>query len=142
MIKLLPVILTLSLPATSFAQAPLDCNFLKDLKFKNGTDTIVVKATYVDRIEVHTNGNAFNSLKKQGKVKTTGYDEQLTFKPINCKESYTAPDGSGDLNGLEFSNIGKTFYFTLVAFERKDGYSKGVPFFVITKVSAKSGNKP
>jgi hypothetical protein len=134
MIRFLLGIFALSLSTTAFAQVNSECNFLKHLKFKNGTDTIVLKATYVNITEVHSNGSAFDILLKKGKIKTNAYNDQVTFRPINCKTEYAMPDGSGNLSIHNLSNIGKTFYFTLVAFERKDWYYKDTPFCLITRI--------
>lgn len=137
-VRSLIVLFILSFSVGAFAQVKKaessDCDLLKNLKFKNGTDTIVIKAVYSGLDELLGNEPIFNTLRKEGKAKKNSFNSQVTFKPINCEQEYIVPDASNAISALKLSNIGKQLYFTCVVFDRKDWYYKDTPFFMIIKV--------
>jgi hypothetical protein len=134
------------------------CSFLKNLKFKNGVDTIEVKATLDD----YHRGSDEPVLKILGDEKKLLYSEytnqkhgssSLSFRPVNCQESYDATlsrkiydktftritNNIGayikDIVDMDNLKIGQVIYLKCIVFEEnrfRDNY--GTYFFTIIDI--------
>jgi hypothetical protein len=139
-IALLIVGYSLNTIAQTIIQKDTTCSFLKNIKFKNGTDTVIIKATLVDItpapppiIDLKNPGRRINKYK---------FNSELWFQPENCTEKYYAPlkDSAYDETILNASGLGKIIYVTCVVFKEKT-YRQGWPDFMAIKVAAKKAHK-
>jgi len=97
--------------------AQSQCDFLKDLKFRNGRDTIVVKAVLRDFLLAPPR----LMLKRPPGIYKYRFGSNILFQPENCSKEYQKPvlsarsvDKENILNG---DNLGITIYLTLVVFD-------------------------
>jgi len=105
------IIMLTVLGLSSFAQS--QCDFLKNLKFRNGRDTIMVKAILDAMVQAPP--PIIYKGKKPSIYKYKSYS-QISFKPENCSEIFTIPISSkADADYLYKSN-GETIYLTCIAF--------------------------
>ncbi len=120
------------------------CNFLKGVKFKNGTVTITVSAYYRD---YHRSGDEplLSILAKEKKLKYNDYDtpdagsSAIGFMPIGCNWYTDGPISHKAHFNPEMIKRGETLYLTCVVFEDKNVRNKqGNYFFVITGISRKT----
>ncbi|HEY4324761.1 MAG TPA: hypothetical protein VGN20_12270 [Mucilaginibacter sp.] len=108
------------------------CDFLKNIKFKNGVDTFTVKATFLSLLQLRPPLVSMVSFYKKQKL-----TDEIEFRPENCSTSYVVPlKAFEDKEGL-FSgdNLGLNILLTCVIFEKYlhsdiDGES---PFFIVIK---------
>jgi hypothetical protein len=97
------------------AQSTNNCDFLKNLKFENGRDTIVVKAVLLDYLQAPPR----LIKKKRPKIYRYRFGSNILFQPENCARKYQEPalsaisDKENLLNG---NNLGATVYLTCVVF--------------------------
>lgn len=116
------------------AQSKTDsCSFLKNLKFKNGRDTIVVKAILRDFILAPPR----LLLKKAPSIYKYKFRSYLLFQPENYGRTYDTPiissksvDPNNILNG---DNLGLTVFVTCVVFNEST-LAKGLPDCLVIKV--------
>jgi hypothetical protein len=102
----------------ALAQSKTDtCSFLKKVRFKNGRDTIVVKAVLLDFLLAPPRFIE----KKTPNIYKYKFGSDILFQPENCGNKYEKPvlssksvDGEGILNG---SNLGATIYLTCIVFD-------------------------
>jgi len=126
--------------SSALAQSKTDmCSFLKNLKFKNGRDTIVVKAVLYD---VHMAPPRLRT-KKHPTIYRYKFGSEIAFKPVNCFKEYSEPllDKAWDEKILKGSNNGITLYLTCVVFNEHFYYNNGEPDCMIIKVSRKNPTK-
>jgi len=144
---LLAVVLPFTLAAQTNNQQDTTCNFLKDIKFKNGTATITVSAYYRD---YHRSGDEplLSILAKKKKLQYNDYDtpdagcSAIGFIPIGCNKYTDGPISHKAHFNPEKIKRGETLYLTCVAFEDKSVRAKqGSYFFVITGVHSKNSAK-
>lgn len=144
MFKLIITILFLGFSISAIAQTTVkndtSCSFLKNIKFKNGVDTVVVKVTFVDI-------NPLSSLGRLDELKENGVDKskfiyQLVFKPENCSKEYIGASSAGNINRILKQNpfplsLTVTLYITCVAFNKYNYDNDGTPYFVVIKITTK-----
>jgi len=128
------------------------CNFLRNLPFKNGTYTVIVKATFKGLFR----SPDYITLKDLEKAKKLKYKEfgvdtgeventsSISFVPERCTHLYSGPlirktfyTSSNNTFKLDLNTLaeGKVIYLTCVVFEdRKYRYADGTPFFVVINV--------
>jgi hypothetical protein len=110
------------------------CNFLSHLDFKNGVDTIFVKANYHAVFKPGL-GLILNDLDKKNLLKAKGYEYGIGFQISGCDEKIIAPyrfKNTEELTALEKEPEGTSITMTCVVFEKY--YNYGMPFFVIERV--------
>jgi hypothetical protein len=139
MFKLIIAIVFLTISTNAMAQSPAirdtDCNFFKDLKFKNGLDTLMVKTTYLEAAKMIPISRRFETLDEERKIKSKAFTYQLGIQPEGCSKIYYGPSSyNGNINNIR---VGTVVYVTCIVFERRDLAYQGVPFFVIIDVSVK-----
>src|SRR5579863_320690 len=96
-------ILLLVSRTSTLAQSTTDtCNFLKNMKFKNGRDTLVVKAILYD---VHMAPPRLLT-KKHPTIYRYKFGSEIAFNPVNCAKEYSEPllDKAWDEKILKGSN--------------------------------------
>jgi hypothetical protein len=150
MCKLIIAILFINFPMNVMAQTTvkkdIGCNFLKNVKFSNGADTITEKAIY-DELFRSPDYSQLKQLDKEKKLHYsdfgTEYSETesstaISFFTENCSKKYMgtiSKNQSIDLNTLK---PGTTIYLTCVVFEGAEwSYTDGTHFFVVINVSLK-----
>jgi hypothetical protein len=106
------------------------CSFLKNLRFKNGVDTIVIKATYLDLVQLPPPLVSMEGFYRKQKL-----SGQIHFKPENCSTEYIVPlkmfrDRDGLLTG---GNLGLSVRLTCVVFKKYLHVYGNVPFFIVIK---------
>ena len=127
-----------------------NCDFLKNLTFKNGRDTIVIKATYEEFIE----GSPDPFLDDLGKNHQLKYNEfgvlppkkgeemgdsgsNMGLIPENCSELYYAVL-SRKISYKGFpQKMGTPVYITCVVFNNPKYVYRGLPYFVIINVKVR-----
>jgi len=126
-----------TIPHVAIGQDTL-CNFLNNIKYKNGVDTVVIKASYlgVTKISGNINGTDFvNKLIKlhKGVIIRNTFQSQIEFHSENCSEIYDGPLKYLDHNTLSLIS-GMTVYLTCIAFEgyKYDNYA--TPYFIVINV--------
>jgi len=113
-----------------------DCQIFKNLQYKNGRDTVVIKAAFKD-IAKFAGNDRLNELIKLKSVGADDFDYQMGFIPENCNETYYAPAKEKRINSmLKGLKSDPEIYLTCVVFEKREWEYQGVPFFVIIKASA------
>jgi hypothetical protein len=150
MFKLIIAILFINFSMNVMAQTAvkkdIGCNFLKNLKFKNGTDTITVKATY-DELFRSPDYSLLKQLDKEKKLHYsdfgTEYNEiesstSISFFTGNCSKKYMGTISKNQPIDVNTLKPGTIIYLTCVIFEgAKWSYSDGTHFFVIINVALK-----
>jgi hypothetical protein len=148
--KIISILLAIGFCLNTMAQSmPVQhpsCDFITKIKFKNGKDTIVIKAVYNDFLKSAAYP-VLKALDKEKKLRYSdfGYNKRepltssaIAFTPENCTKSYIGTVRKKDLNNKEISMntmpIGTVLYLTCVFFESKKWEYNGVPFFVIIEV--------
>jgi hypothetical protein len=112
------------------------CQVFKNLQYKNGRDTVVIKATFRE-IDKFAGNDRLNELIKLKSVGADDFDYQIGFIPENCSETYFAPAKEKRINSmLKSLKSDPEIYLTCVVFEKHEWEYQGVPFFVIIKASA------
>ena len=138
MLKPIITFLAIIFCVNAMAQSPItkkaDCELLKNLHFKNGVDTVVVKAVYDDMTERAQGGPWMKTLIKEKKIRKDNFSSQIILRPVNCSEVFYAPTNANS-RILNTAKLGIILNFTCVFFERREWEHKGVPFFVVIKAS-------
>jgi len=100
--------------------AQTQCDFLKNLKFRNGRDTIVVKATLHDFLEapprVIRKGRASPAIYKYR------FSDDIAFQPGNCSKKYVMPllhSAAAKYPFTANTQLGITVYLTCVVFDER-----------------------
>ena len=109
-------------------QTDTNCGAFKNLKFKKGVDTIILKATYSEMVASTPGGSLFKTLDREKKLNSKMFTYDLGIKPDGCSEIVYAPSSIKTPGVLR---NGKAYYFTCIVFENKAWEYKGLPFFVI-----------
>ncbi|HWD87924.1 MAG TPA: hypothetical protein VG367_07350 [Mucilaginibacter sp.] len=112
---------------------PNRCTFLSNLHFKNGADTIVIKAMF-HAVYKPGIGLIVSDLGKSNLLKTNEYNYGIAFQVPGCDEKLVAPyhfKTATEKNLLEKQPEDTPIYLTCVAFQKY--YSYGLPFFIIEK---------
>ncbi len=131
-ISLLIVGYSLNTITQATIQKDNNCSFFKNLKFKDGRDTIVVKAILYDYLQAPP---------KLSNIKPSIYkykfDSYIAFQPENCLKKYSEPilnaaDPGKLLNG---DNLGLTVYLTCVIFNEHFLNSNGDPDCLVIKIT-------
>jgi hypothetical protein len=108
------------------------CNFLKNLKFKNGRDTIVIKAVLRACLEAPP-----RLLNKHPSIYDYKFDSYIDFQPENCSKEYDEPLLNSAVIKAQFlngENLGITIYLTCVVFNEHSSYTNGDPDCLVIKV--------
>lgn len=119
-----------------------DCDFFKNLRYKNGVDTVVVLSNIHWVIRNHVDSN-LKALGKRKKLKVNDYIWAISFKVVGCDSIFVC-------NWKRSTN----YAFNLVADHENtilklrcivyEGFSGGIygsyPYFVIDKVEPYLGN--
>ena len=119
------------------ASESISCDFLRNVQYKNGVDTVLVRAVFKDAAKMVPGGVVLKTLDKEKKIKGKYFTYQIGFQPENCSNTYFAPS-SVKKNKLIFGNpsiIDKWVYVKCIAFERPEWEYNGVPFFVVIDVT-------
>lgn len=109
----------------------VQCGVFKNLKFKNGVDTVIIKAIYREMVASTPGGTLFKTLEKEKKFKSKMFTYDIGLQTEDCPEIVYAPSSVKKTDILKNADLGEVFYFTCVVFENKAWEYKGVPFFVI-----------
>jgi hypothetical protein len=133
--RLIILLFAIGCSINGLAQAPASrdtsCDFLKNVKFKNGSDTVVVRATYWSITKISP--GLIEIVKKlyKGVIRHNTFSSQIVFYPENCSRTYQGPIVDYDPRMLN-SNAGITIYVTCVAFEGypSDNDNGKTPFFL------------
>lgn len=127
------------------------CHIFNSLQFKNGIDTIVVKATY-DALIKSPDYSILKELEKENKLKydefgvDTGEEDSgsaISFVPENCNKLYDATISKKiPLNTIMNLQKDASIYLTCIVFEVDKSHqiylnSNYEPFFVIIDFSLK-----
>jgi hypothetical protein len=142
MIKSILTIFSLCFSINAIAQIEpsedYNCSFLKNLKFKNGVDTIMVKAVFKDAAEMVKGGSIFKTLDNEKKLKSKQFTYQIGFQPEGCLKIYYGPSNVKNPQLINAPDIiGKTVYIKCIAFEKREWEDRGIPFFVVIDVTIK-----
>ena len=111
-----------------------ECSFLKNLNFKNGSDTVVIKAKYeeIHRVVV---SKQLRELDHKKLLKLSDFKYNIGFTPEGCQTPYTAVSRDSSSTALSLFNenySGRKVVLTCIAYE---GYSvKSDPFFIVDKI--------
>jgi hypothetical protein len=143
MIKLISAILLISFSINVNAQSLVNdsnCNFLKNVRFKNGIDTLVIKACFKDINPLPSSGY-LDELKEYG-INKNKFNYQLVFEPENCSKEYIGPSSASNVNKILRKNpyplfLTLTVYVTCVVFEKYSYDNEGAPYFVVIKIATK-----
>jgi hypothetical protein len=114
------------------------CDFLKNLIFKNGTDTIFIKVTITEIGRWPSGADIMKKLEKEGKLREKDFSYAIGFIPNNCNnEYYTASKDTGEvaLSLFKPERTGTQILLTCIVFENYK--MRDYPFFVIDKVQLK-----
>ena len=132
------LIIALILGATNmFAQQSAlrqGCDFLKDLHFRNGVDTIMVLAYKNASVKPRPYDDNLGNLHSGKKLNRHDFTYIVDFKPASCPDRYTAfcKDTSSFAFDIQRTNYHKAVRMRFIVFE---GYSESShPFFVIDKI--------
>lgn len=111
------------------------CNFLSNLNFINGTDTIFVEAVKLEMGRWTPRYPALLELEKEGKLKEHDFFYAVGFKLINCTEEFYIPardTGKVAMNlfGTERGSI--RVKLRLIVYENYKYPNH--PFFIIDKI--------
>ncbi|WP_426668585.1 hypothetical protein ACPPVU_20420 [Mucilaginibacter sp. McL0603] len=112
------------------------CDFLKNIKFRSGKDTIVIKAILHDIIEAPPR---LITLKKSPRsIYKYKFGSEIVFQPENCTKKYSAPllDAAYDNHFLNSANLGITVYLTCVVFNEYFD-NNGMPDLIVINVAPK-----
>jgi hypothetical protein len=115
------------------------CDFLENLHFKNGVDTIVVKAYYEGYYQLIPLP-VMKQLQSAKKLKMVDFKYALSFKPINCSKEYGNPcryGGSKAQYLLDRQPMEKIVYLTCVVYQGHHNFPNEL-FYVIDKISIES----
>jgi hypothetical protein len=107
------------------------CDFLKNLKFRNGRDTIVVKAILCSDIEAPP-----RLLNKHPSIYKYKFDSYIEFQPENCSKKYNEPllsSAAAKARFLNGNNLGITIYLTCIIFDEHT-IRKDVPDCLVIRV--------
>jgi hypothetical protein len=137
--KLTILLFAIGCSISALAQTPTrqdtSCDFFKNVKFKNGSDTLVVKAVFQSVTRIPEGFIEIVKKLYKGVFQRNTFSSQIVFYPENCSRTYQGPIIDYDPRMLN-SNAGITIYETCVAFEGYM-YDKDTPFFIVTNVSFK-----
>ncbi|MBS1525620.1 MAG: hypothetical protein JST19_08220 [Bacteroidetes bacterium] len=115
--------------------AQSQCDFLKNLKFKNGRDTIIVKAVLRDFLLAPPR----TLFKKPPAIYKYKFDSNILFQPENCDRNYEMPVISSRWvdpeNILNSDNLGLTVYLTCVVFN-ESALTRGQPDCLVIKIKS------
>jgi hypothetical protein len=110
------------------------CSFLKNLKFKNGADTLVIRGTMVASIQLAPFTTYEESFLKKRGIDIKKIGTSIEFKPEHCTKNWVLPlmvhAGLGDL--LNHSE-GKTITITCLVFNGYSGYKDHSPYVLVIK---------
>jgi len=109
------------------------CDFLKNLKFNTGRDTIIIKATLLDFFLAPPR----LIKQKQPSIYKYKFNSYIQFQPENSVKQYGEPFlhiGSDKENVLSGDNLGITVYLTCVVFN-ESSLKKGEPDCLIIKIT-------
>jgi hypothetical protein len=129
-----------SLTAQTNPTRQTQCDFLKNIKFRNGKDTIVIKAILHDIIEAPPR---VITLKKSSRsIYKYKFGSKIVFQPENCTKKYSAPllDAEYDNHLLNSDNLGITVYLTCVVFNEYFD-NNGMPDLIVINIVPKIQDK-
>jgi hypothetical protein len=88
--SLLFIVMFIASAFSALAQSAADnCDFLKNLKFKNGRDTIVIKATLRDFLEAPP--RIVRKSRSSPVIYKYKFSDNIAFQPENCDLKYVMP---------------------------------------------------
>ena len=127
--------LTIKVAAQSPIKSETICGVFKSLHFKNGLDTIQIKARFVDLNPLVSEGY-LDQLNKEKGVNKKNFYYQLSFEPENCSKQYLAPCSDRNINKIlktNHSGAAIKLSLTIVVFEKYSYDTDGTPYFVVIK---------
>jgi hypothetical protein len=110
------------------------CDFLKDLHFKNGLDTIMVLAYKNASVKPPPYDDNLSKLHSGKKLNRHDFTYIVDFKPASCPDRYAAfcKDTSRFAFDIQVTDYHKAVRMRCIVFE---GYSESShPYFVIDKI--------
>ena len=118
-----------------------DCDFLKDLHFKNGTDTIVVRVSYQALYSQGT-GLILKDLERKKKLNAKILTNAIGFKVANYNRHFMGAyhvKNKTEMDMLDQLPEGSIVYLTCIVYEGYYNYRE--PFFTIDKLEIKGPSK-
>ena len=115
------------------------CDFLGDLHFNHGTDTIVIKANYQGYYKLMPLP-VMKKLQLNKKLNVKDFRYSVAFIPLGCSKRFGNP--CRDSNGKAMSmmnklSIGQTVYLTCVVYQGYYNFPNEL-FYTIEKVRTKN----
>jgi hypothetical protein len=128
------VLFSLKASAQDITRARDNCDFLKNIHFINGVDTIVLKAHY---LSVFSQGPELilKDLEKKKMINAKSLDHTIGFQVVNCPKEFMAAysfKNKAAMDLMEKKPEGTTIYLTCIVFEGY--YNYGEPFFIIDRL--------
>jgi hypothetical protein len=112
------------------------CDFLKDIHYTNGADTIVVLAYKDASVKPPPYDNNLSKLNNEKKLHSKDFKYTVTFKPLGCTETYPLTVQCSDISDFAFHVNGSTYHqpvkLRCIVFEGYFQFSQ--PYFVIDKI--------
>ncbi|HWZ13826.1 MAG TPA: hypothetical protein VNW95_01210 [Mucilaginibacter sp.] len=112
------------------------CDFLKDLHYTNGVDTIVVLAYKDASVKPPPYDNILSKLNNERKLHSKDFKYTVTFKPLGCTEIYPVSIQCKDASHFAFNVNENTYHHPVklrcIVFEGCFEFSR--PYFVIDKI--------
>jgi hypothetical protein len=136
-VPLFVIFFTISGKAQTVVSKDTSCSFLKNLRFKHGVDTIVVKGTLSALVQLAPFTTYEENFLKRRRVNIHKIGSEIEFQPENCTKAVLAPlmvfaDKERFINS---DNNGISIYVTCVVFEGYLGYTNHSPYVLVIKVA-------
>ena len=114
-----------------------ECTFFKNISFKNGKHTIVIKATYHTITKLWPATPQLEALDKERRANKDEFTYAIYFKPDNCSKEYSGPCSYKGAINLSKMEDGTSFYVTCLVFRKYEFNPDGTPFFLVTQITLK-----
>lgn len=119
----------------ALCQPEKDCSFLSHVKFKNGTDTLTIRAVIKEMGRWSKNSSILLKLESQSKLREKDFLYAIGFQLKSCTDYYYIPSrdtGQTAISLFEAETIGSSILLRIIVFE--DLYYNNHRFFFVDKI--------